>query len=114
MKPKFIVILILIVGISAGLIGYLIAPTKTDVKSYDVERSYEQKEKIRLQLLADSAFTIASNLQKKRKLDSTSYANQIHKKDAHIEKLNNLINEISLKNASARDLDSIRIALYGK
>ncbi len=113
MKPKIVIVLICIAVLFSGMIGYFIHPTTVDKSSFEARLKYQIKEKANLHLQALVADQKASDIEKKRKNDSLSYVNKIKILEIHNQKLIKIINEISLKNASAHDLDSIRIALYG-
>lgn len=63
----------------------------------------------RLRVLSAAEDSLASD----HRRDSARYAGILQAKDRNINTLKSRINEISFSNASTRELDSIRHALYG-
>lgn len=113
-KNSVVIIIVIVVAVSCGVIGFLIAPRPiADKKAIELQRSIYLKREQKLVAQAESLKAQALKQEERRINDSTEYARKIQIKELAIAKLNKRINEISLSHASAADLDSIRIRLYG-
>lgn len=113
-KNSIVIIIVIVAAVSCGVIGFMLAPKPgADTKAIELQRSIYLKREQKLKAQAESLIAQTIKLEQRRIDDSTRYANQIQVKEIAIAKLNKRINEISLSHASAADLDSIRIRLYG-
>ncbi len=107
-----LIIMFVLIALFSGLIGYWLAPSSLDVSGIELERKQFKDKELRLKSDADSMAQVAIEIEEQRHDDSIFYIKKIIQKETTIKGLKDKINEFSLKNATANDLDSIRIMLY--
>jgi hypothetical protein len=109
MDNKKILIIIVVVGISFGIIGYLLAPKGTNIDSeVKKERDADIKQSEKIQITQDSLKSLSDQFAKIRYKDSIFYNTEIQRKEAVILGLKRRLDEINFKNYTVHELDSIR------
>jgi|SRR5690606_1749800 len=98
-----------IIGAAMFLLGWLIAPgDKVDVSQYERERETYQKRIEELKALRAAQDSVSAAIRKKMKQDSAAHADALKRKEITIARLRGEIDEVSFKNNTSTDLDSVR------